>query len=94
MVDKWRSQGAYDEITRRLGYRFVLQETTAQSTVAPGGTFSLNVRVQNEGFGKLYNPRPMNVVLRPVDGGATTTLVAYTDVRAALPSRARRTTCR
>jgi hypothetical protein len=85
IVDKWRSQGAYDEITRRLGYRYVLQEATAQSSVVAGGTFSLNVRVANEGFGKLYNPRPLNVVLRPVGGGAPTTLRAAEDARRVLP---------
>ena len=85
VVDKWRSQGAYDEITRRLGYRFVLQETTAQSTAAAGGTYSLNVRIANEGFGKLYNPRPLNVVLRPEGGGAATTIQAVADARRVLP---------
>ena len=85
IVNKWRNQGYFDEISRRLGYRYVLEQTVAQASVAPGGTYSLDVRVRNEGFGKLYNPRPMQVVLRPVAGGAPIVLTAITDARTALP---------
>jgi hypothetical protein len=85
IIDKWRSQGYYDEISRRLGYRYVMLETTSQESVAAGDTFSLNVRVENEGFGKLYNPRPINVVLRPAGGGTAITLRANDDARTAMP---------
>ena len=85
VIDKWRDQGYYDEISRRLGYRFVLLETTSQASVDRGQTLSMNVTVRNEGFGKLYNPRPINVVLRPVDGGAAITLRGHDDARQVLP---------
>lgn len=85
VIDKWRDQGYYDEISRRLGYRYVLQGTVAQAESTPGGTFSLNVEIENEGFGKLYNQRPIDVVLRPVGGGAALTLRANNDARQVLP---------
>jgi len=85
VIDKWIQQGYYDEISRRLGYRYVMRSATAQANVAPGQTYSLSLDVENEGFGKLYNPRPMNIVLRPRNGGASITLRAYNDARAVLP---------
>ena len=85
IVNKWRTQGYFDEISRRLGYRYVLEETVAQSTATAGDTYSLNVRVHNEGFGKLYNPRPIQVVLRPVGGGAAIVARASDDARRLLP---------
>lgn len=85
IIDKWRDQGVFDEISRRLGYRYVLRETVSDATTRAGATFSLNVEVENEGFGKLYNPRPINLVFRPVGGGAPFTLRASDDARTVLP---------
>jgi hypothetical protein len=85
IISKWRNQGHFDEISRRLGYRYVMIESTAQATVAAGGTYSLNLALRNDGFGKLYNPRPIQVVLRPVAGGAPVSLRANDDARRILP---------
>jgi len=85
IIDKWREQGYYDEVSRRLGYRYVLLDTTSQATAQRGQTLSLIVRVHNEGFGKLYNPRPIELVLTPVHGGASITLRGHDDARTVLP---------
>jgi hypothetical protein len=85
ILDKWRSQGYYDEISRRLGYRYVLQGTIAEAATQPGDTFSLAIDVGNEGFGKLYNPRPIEIVLRPAGGGSDVRLRASNDARDVLP---------
>lgn len=85
VIDKWVSQGYYDEISRRLGYRYVMLDAQAQASVTAGQTYSLNINMRNEGFGKLYNPRPLNIVLKPRNGGAAITLRAYDDARTVLP---------
>ena len=85
IIDKWRAQGYYDEISRRLGYRYVMHETTSQATAQPGNTYSLNIRIENQGFGKLYNPRPINIILQPTSGDAPITLRANDDARHVLP---------
>lgn len=85
VIDKWISQGHYGEISRRLGYRYVMIDAEAEESVAAGQTYSLNLNIRNEGFGKLYNPRPLNVVLKPRSGGTPITLRAYNDARAVLP---------
>jgi len=85
IIDKWIDQGYYDEISRRLGYRYVLRETISEAASQPGETLSLNVEVQNEGYGKLYNARPIELVLRPVGGGSSVTLRANDDARLVMP---------
>lgn len=85
IIDKWIAQGYYDEISRRLGYRYVMLDAQAQASANAGETYSLNLNIRNEGFGKLYNPRPLNIVLKPHGGGTPITLRAYNDARAVLP---------
>ena len=52
-----------ETIRRSLGYRLVLKEAVVPPTIEPGGTLSLNIRLNNEGFAAMYNPRPVYVVL-------------------------------
>ena len=56
-----------ETIRRSLGYRLVLKEASLPTTIQPGGTLSLNIRLSNDGFAAMYNPRPLYVVL--VGGG-------------------------
>jgi hypothetical protein len=57
-----------NEITRRLGYRLVLEEATHSTAVRPGDSLVLRVRLRNDGFAPPVNPRPVFVVLQ---AGAT-----------------------
>ena len=85
VIDKWQSQGYFDEIDRRLGYRFVMLEATSPVSIRAGDAWAVNLRLRNEGFGKVYNPRPFDLVLRPVSGGSDVRLRAYADARRVLP---------
>jgi hypothetical protein len=62
-IDRWRTEGCFDTIDRRLGYRFGLLEADVPPQVRPGGNFVLRVQLHNDGFGSLYNERPVFVVL-------------------------------
>lgn len=84
-IDRWESEGYYDEITRRLGYRYVLVHARAQAALAPGELYTIELELYNEGFGKLYNPRPIEILLVPVSGGEPLILHALDDARAVLP---------
>lgn len=66
-IERWRTEGCFDTIERRLGYRFELVEADVPPQVRPGGNFVLRVQLHNDGFGSLYNERPVFVVL---DDGA------------------------
>lgn len=85
VTNRWRSEGCYDEITRRLGYRLSLTEGSVSSTIGPGGTISVQLTMLNTGFGKVFNPRPIEIVLRNVATGLERTLRVTADGRAALP---------
>jgi hypothetical protein len=59
----WQTQGCYDDVRRRLGYRFELVDGAVNERVAPGGELVLQLRVANVGFAAPYNHRPVEVVL-------------------------------
>jgi len=85
VLNRWREQGCFDEVDRRLGYRLGLQSGAVTSQVAPGGTLTVDLRMRNDGFGKVYNPRPIDVVLRNTATGETRTMRAVADARTILP---------
>ncbi len=64
---EWGKGGCRDEITRRLGYRFVVDRVVYPPSVRPGGVIPLQVDYRNVGFGTMFNARPVRVVL---DDGA------------------------
>jgi Domain of unknown function (DUF4832)/Domain of unknown function (DUF4874) len=65
----WQYQGCLEDIKRRLGYRFRLLEATVPRQAQAGGAFNLALTLKNEGFGGLYNPRMLEVVLRNTQSG-------------------------
>jgi hypothetical protein len=87
-VSRWTSQGCYNDISKRLGYRFRLISGTLPQRAAPGGTLSVKLRMTNEGFAGLYNPRSLELVLRNRNNGQETrvTINPGEDVRLFLPA--------
>lgn len=85
VLNRWRDQGCFDEITRRLGYRLGLESGAVSADVAPGGTLTVDLSMRNDGFGKVYNPRPIDIVLRNTSTGETRTVRAVSDARTILP---------
>jgi hypothetical protein len=63
VLSSWTSGGCMDTIRRSLGYRLVLKEAFLPQTIQPGGMLSLNIRLSNDGFAAMYNPRPLILVL-------------------------------
>ncbi|MFC1584064.1 DUF4832 domain-containing protein [Fibrobacterota bacterium] len=68
VIGRWQDDGCYDEITLKMGYRYVLQDASLNSPVPPGGILDLNVNIANVGWGELFNPRDVEAVLRSPDG--------------------------
>ncbi len=61
VLDGWRTGGCMPAIERRLGYRFRLLDSSLKVI---DNAVHLTVHLTNEGFGNLYNPRPVYLVLR------------------------------
>ena len=68
VLNGWVTEGCMDEIKRRLGYRFELQESVMSDSLKPGSTFTLDLRVANLGFASPYNPRNLEIILRSGEG--------------------------
>ena len=84
VLNGWRSGNCYPEIERRLGYRFELLQS-ALDTGPPGSPPVLRLTIRNSGFGKLYNPRPLQLVLTNGATGEHRTVTIAPDARLALP---------
>lgn len=85
VLNNWRSEGCYDEISRGLGYRLALLSGSVTTQVQPGGVLTVTTVMRNDGFGKVYNPRPIDIVLRNVTTGESRTIRAVSDARAMFP---------
>lgn len=62
--DRWKIQGCMDNIIRELGYRFVLHSAVYTSEIAPGGKFTIQLKLNNTGYASLYNPRKLEFILK------------------------------
>lgn len=83
LIAKWQSQGCWDDMQRNLGYRFRFTAASGFSQVTRGATSSIAFTITNDGYGKVYNPRPMNLVFDGTGGPFRVTL--YPDARRYLP---------
>lgn len=85
VLDRWRAEGCYEDVSRLLGYRFGLTKAAVTQSVSVGESITLTTTVVNQGFGKLYNPRPVNILLRNQETGEMHTLRAANDARQIFP---------
>lgn len=60
----WQNNGYYSEITKRLGYRFVLEKLVMPTNAVAGSNFTATLSLRNEGFAALHNPRDFTIGLR------------------------------
>lgn len=86
-VNRWQSQGCYTEISKRLGYRYRLIDAVLPQSHTRGTTMTVKVRMTNEGFAGIYNPRKLELVIRNRATGAVTryNINPGMDVRLYLP---------
>lgn len=64
VLNAWRQEGCFPEIRAHLGYRFVLLGSDIQDSARPGGGLQISLALANEGWGKAYNPRGLELILR------------------------------
>lgn len=81
VLQNWKNQGCFDEIERRLGYRFELNSTAAETNTHPEGTFSLNINMINTGYANIYNEKIAEIILKNTDSGKTYTYRLDEDAR-------------
>lgn len=68
----------YDEVLKRLGYRFVLDSSVVSAT---DDEFDLTLHITNEGFARVFKQRNVYLVLKNVSDNSTTTHLINSDIR-------------
>ena len=81
IIDQWVTDGYYDEIARRLGYRLELVSGSYQTEAAAGSNFSFSLTVRNTGFASPFNPRLVELVLVHAKKGTSYKVILPPDPR-------------
>ena len=64
ITGKWRSEGIFDELNRKMGYRYQLVSADLPAQAKPGAEVSIRIELKNVGYAPLYNERPVFLVLK------------------------------
>lgn len=63
VISRWKTEGCYEEISARLGYRLVVEEATFPDQAEPGCGLGLSVTLRNDGFAPPWDRKELLVVL-------------------------------
>lgn len=81
VVNAWKTQGCFDQIKQRLGYRFALQSGSFSATAKVGGAFRAVLAIQNQGWSATYNTRAVELAFRNVSTGTVYRVPVAADPR-------------
>lgn len=85
VLQSWQSGGCLAEVKLRLGYRFGMLRAALPDSARPGGAMRLSLTLANTGWGKAYNPRGLEAILRHSETGQRYYLPLAQDPRLWLP---------
>ena len=66
VTNMWRKNGTFDELNRRMGYRYQLVSGSYSDEVEQGKQLSVHMQIRNAGFAPLYNERYAYIILKGV----------------------------
>lgn len=67
VLTRWKQEGCFEEIWNRLGYRFVMESGSFDTTVSRGGNFNFAMNLRNEGFAATVEEKGINLVFNNSD---------------------------
>ena len=85
VIGRWRSEGCFEELQKRLGYRYVLKEGQFTKQPQAGESFRVLLTLQNDGFAPAQNPRDAELVLTDKGGRVLKTWPLNSDPRFWMP---------
>jgi hypothetical protein len=85
VLNSWIRDGCYDEIAKRLGYRFRLIESKVPKSAQADSLMSFSFIIENDGFAAPYNARDLELVLRAKSSGSLFRFRLSYDPRTWLP---------
>ena len=86
ITDRWRNNGIYEVLDRKLGYRYQLVTASLPDDANAGGKATVTLQIRNTGFAPLYNERHAYIVLK--NGSNTYPIQLQSDPRRWLPNGA------
>jgi hypothetical protein len=89
-ITQWQTEGCFDDVSKKLGCRWVLGSVAAPKAVARGNTAQVSAAIMNAGWARMYNARPIVVKLISQSNPTTPAIVATAvwDPRALKPNDA------
>ena len=87
VLKRWRDEGCMEEIKKRLGYRYVLEEGQFTKEPAAGKEFKIVLKLRNDGFSPAQNPRDAELVLTDASGKVVKTWALESDPRYWMPAQ-------
>ena len=85
VLKRWKEEGCMEEIQKRLGYRFVLEEGQFTQKPSAGEPFHVILKIRNDGFASAMNPRDVEFVITAKDGSVAKTYTVDSDPRFWMP---------
>ncbi|HEB61767.1 MAG TPA: DUF4832 domain-containing protein, partial [Bacteroidetes bacterium] len=64
VLNDWRSEGCFDEIQKKLGYRYTLSNAHLQTTAKPNGEINFSINIINTGWANPTNKYDLQLILR------------------------------
>ena len=86
VISRWKTEGCFDELQRRLGYRYVLEKAQYTKDAKAGEAFRVILNLHNEGFAPAQNPRDAELVLCDKAGKVLKTWDLVSDPRYWMPN--------
>lgn len=77
----WQSGGCMDDIKKRLGYRFELQQASFSNSAQDNQVIDININLKNQGYAAPYNARGIEIILRNSLNGDVWTATLNDDPR-------------
>ncbi len=69
---QWKTEGCFEQINQRLGYRFEFLKSVAPDKIVVGSNYNLEITLQNTGFAAPFNARGLEVLLKNKNTGVIT----------------------
>lgn len=84
----WKNEGCFDQVSKSLGHRFVLDNGSFSTSATAGGAVNVRLSLRNVGYSAPFLERRLELILRNSVSGAVYRLPMKSDPRTWLPGGA------
>lgn len=85
VINSWKSGGCYEDIAKRLGYRFRFISSELPNVAKIDSSYAFSFTVKNDGFATPYNTRDLELIFRSKNNGGIQKFKLNFDPRTWLP---------